>query len=148
MPSTYGVPHDASGAERLPWSWAEEQLTASRNYWICTTHADGRPHAAPVWGVWHDGAVWFGTSPQSAKGRNLARDSRAVVHLESGEDVVVLEGHVDVCQDAGVLAGVLDAYEEKYGYRPEVPAFFFLRPRVAQTWTEQDFTKNATRWVF
>ena len=145
---TYGVPQDASGAERLPWSSAVERLTAARNYWVCTTHADGRPHAVPVWGVWHDGAVWFGTSPESAKGRNLARDPRAVVHLESGDDVVILEGDVEVCRDADVLAPVFDAYEQKYDHRPGAPAFLFLRPRVAQTWTEQDFTKNATRWTF
>jgi PPOX class probable F420-dependent enzyme len=148
MPSTYGVPQDGSGGELLPWSWAVEQLTAARNYWICTTHADGRPHAAPVWGVWHDDAVWFGTSPESAKGRNIRRDPRVVVHLESGDDTVILEGEVEISRDPDVLTPVFDAYEQKYAHRPDAPAFFFVRPRIAQTWTEQDFPRNATRWVF
>jgi PPOX class probable F420-dependent enzyme len=145
MPAGYGVPTDGSGAEVLPWSWAEEQLTQARNYWICTTHADGRPHAAPVWGVWLDGAVWFGTSPASAKGRNMARDPRVVIHLERGDDVVILEGEVEFPVDAAPAA-VAQAYEAKYGH--QVERLFSLRPRVAQTWTERDFPRNATRWVF
>jgi pyridoxine/pyridoxamine 5'-phosphate oxidase len=144
MPRGYGVPTDASGAELLPWSWAEEQLTNARNYWLCTTRADGRPHAMPVWGVWLEGAVWFGTNPESTKGRNMARDPRVVIHLESGDDVVVLEGRVEL--PVTLPAAVAAAYEEKYGHRVE--RLFALRPRVAQTWTEQEFVRNATRWLF
>jgi PPOX class probable F420-dependent enzyme len=148
MPTTYGVPTDASGGELLPWSWAVEQLTAARNYWICTTRSDGRPHAAPVWGIWFDDAVWFGTSPSSTKGRNMARDPRVVVHLESGDDVVMLEGRVAIARDADLLKRYADAYEQKYSYRPSEEGAYVLRPRVAQTWTESDFARNATRWVF
>jgi PPOX class probable F420-dependent enzyme len=148
MPAGYGVPTDGSGGELLPWSWAEEQLTQARNYWICTTRGDGRPHAVPVWGVWFEGAVWFGTNPSSTKGRNMARDPRVVVHLESGDDVVILEGAVELSRDTDVLTRVADAYEEKYAHRPGTTALYVLRPRVAQTWTEKDFARNATRWVF
>jgi hypothetical protein len=149
MPASYGVPTDSSGAELLPWAWAVEQLEQARNYWVCTTRADGRSHAAPVWGVWVDGALWFSTSPESQKGKNLARDPRAVVHLESGDDVVILEGEAvrSECPDS-----VCDAYEAKYGYRldrgnADTPVFV-LWPRVAQTWTERDFPKAAVRWTF
>ena len=31
------------------WSFAEERLSKSHNYWICSTRPDGRPHSAPVW---------------------------------------------------------------------------------------------------
>jgi PPOX class probable F420-dependent enzyme len=148
MPRGYGVPTDASGGELLPWSWAEEQLTQARNYWICTTRRDGRPHAVPVWGIWFDGAVWFGTSPDSLKARNLARDPRLVVHLESGDDVVILEGRVELSRDADALKRYAEAYEQKYSHRPSEAGAYVLRPSVAQTWTEQDFARNATRWVF
>lgn len=148
IPPSYGVPTDGSGGERLPWSWAVEQLTASRNYWVCTTSADGRPHAAPVWGVWHDDAVWFGTNPASMKGRNIARNPSVVVHLESGDETVILEGEVEVVRDAQVLEPVADAYEAKYEYRPPASALYALRPRIAQTWLESDYARTATRWVF
>jgi PPOX class probable F420-dependent enzyme len=148
MPSGYGVPTDGSGGELLPWSWAEEQLTQARNYWICTTRSDGRPHAVPVWGIWFDDAVWFGTSPDSVKARNLGRDPRLVIHLESGDDVVILEGEIELSRDADLLKQYADAYEQKYAHRPSEAGAFVLRPRVAQTWTEKDFARNATRWVF
>src|SRR4051812_13281085 len=94
MAAGYGAPADASGAELLPWSRAAEQLEGAHNYWLCTTRADGRPHAAPLWGLWLDDAFWFSTDAASVKGRNMARDPRIVVHLESGADTVVLEGEV------------------------------------------------------
>ena len=149
MPSSYGVPSDASGAELAPWTWARDELERARNYWICTTRPDGRPHAAPVWAVWVDDALWFSTSPQSQKGRNLARDPHVVVHLESGDDVVILEGDAvrSECPDR-----VREAYETKYAYRLEPgnsdTPLFAVRPRVAQTWRERDFPKSAVRWMF
>jgi PPOX class probable F420-dependent enzyme len=149
MPAVYGVPTDASGAERLPWSWAVEHLEQARNYWLCTTRRDGRPHAAPVWAVWADGALWFSTSPDSQKGANLTRDPRVVVHLESGDEVVVIEGEATL---SAWPEHLLEAYYAKYGYRIDAEnrqtSLFQLRPRVALTWTEREFTKNATRWVF
>lgn len=129
-----------------------EQLTAARNYWICTTRRDGRPHAMPVWGIWLDGAVWFSTSPDSAKGRNIARDPRIVIHLESGDDVVVIEGEVERPRDSDALARFVEEYDRKYGYRMELTSenhgIYLVRPRVANTWAEKDFPRTATRWVF
>lgn len=67
-----------------------------------------------MWGLWVGGAVVFSTSPESRKGRNLAHDPR-VVNLESGDDVVILEGEVESIALADRLA---DRYEAKYQYRP------------------------------
>jgi len=55
----------------------------SRNYWICTSRPDGRPHSMPVWGFWTDGALYFGTERSSRKGKNLAHNYAVSVHLES-----------------------------------------------------------------
>jgi len=152
MPSSYGVPTDGSGAERLPWSWAVERLAAARNYWVCTTRADGRPHTAPVWGLWLDDALWFSTARASQKGRNLAREPSLVAHLESGDETVILEGEAEDVRDPAALGRFADAYAEKYDFRPDptapASAVYRLRPRVAQTWRERDYPQTATRWVF
>ena len=146
MPAGYGAPTDGSGGELLPWSWAAERLERARNYWISTTRADGRPHAAPVWALWLDDAVWFSTVAGSQKARNMARDARIVVHLESGDETVILEGGV---QEVLADERFADLYEQKYDYRPEVGStVYVLRPRVGQTWSEQGFPRDATRWVF
>jgi hypothetical protein len=54
--------------------------------------------------------------------------------------------------DREALERFVDVYEQKYGHRIELGnenyGLYVLRPRVAQTWTEQGFPRNATRWVF
>jgi PPOX class probable F420-dependent enzyme len=131
----------------LPWSWATERLAAGRSYWIGTVREDGSPHAAPVWGLWREDGLWFSTSDSSRKGRNLLRDPRVAVHLESGDEVVILEGEVErvTLDDAKA-----DAYRDKYGFRPEPgddSGFWLrLRPRVAYAWTEAEYPRTATRF--
>jgi Pyridoxamine 5'-phosphate oxidase len=138
----YGISESEEGM--LDWSWADERLAASRNYWIVTSAEDGAPSSAPVWGVWFEGAVYFGTNPRSRKGLNLARDPRVLVHLESGDEVVMLRGEVE---RAAVEDAVRDAYEAKYGYRPG-RELLRLRPRLALAWTEADYPNTATRFEF
>ncbi len=135
----YGISADQEGM--LEWSWADERLEASRNYWVSTADEDGAPTAAPVWGVWLDGALYFGTNPQSRKGRNLARDPRVAIHLESGDEVVILYGEVEPYELEEATA---DAYEAKYAHRP--PGLLRVRPRVVLAWREHDYPSSATRF--
>jgi hypothetical protein len=150
MPAAYGI--TAVPGERLPWERVEEWLVAGRNYWICTTRADGRPHAKPVWGLWLDEAVLFSTAEDSVTGRNLAARPAVSIHLESGDEVAILEGEISFEGDRDLLARFADAYDEKYDFRPNVEgddAFVYaLRPREALSWTEADYPATATRWVF
>src|SRR3712207_2502017 len=142
----YGITTDREGM--LAWSWASEQLAAARNYWVSTTRPDGRPHAAPVWGVWLDETFYFGTGSTSRKGRNLARNPAVVVHLESGDESVILEGVAEPVTDPSLLQRYADAYEAKYQFRPDTSnpeGTFRLRARVAFGWRERDFPTSATR---
>lgn len=153
MPAGYGM-GAAQGApgQRLTWQQACELLTAARNYWISSTRPDGRPHAMPVWGLWFDDAVYFSTGRGSRKARNIAANPEVVVHLESGDEAVIIEGRAVEVHDAGVLARVAGAYEAKYELRPDLDAldalFYAVRPRVAFAWLEKDFPESATRWRF
>jgi hypothetical protein len=137
-----------------------EQLAGARSYWVCTTRADGRPHAMPVWGLWLGspmdvlgGSLAFSTDPRSLKARNLLRDPRIVIHLESGDDVVVLEGRartLDVTADATLVAAFVTDYDRKYSVKVEPgPEFglYALSPDVVLAWQEVDFPGTATRWV-
>lgn len=162
LASGYGVPSDPDGT--LDWSWAVERLEAARNYWVASTRRDGAPHVVPVWGAWVDGAVWFGTDPDSVKARNLATDPRVVVHLESGDETVILRGEVEEVAVGALgadLAGRIDdAYAAKYrdgetgepfrltaGAPPDT-VVLRVRPRVALGWLETDFARSPTRWRF
>ena len=150
IPAGYGIDTTAEGL--LPWSQVAERMAGSRNYWVGTTRPDGRPHAAPVWGIWLDETFYFATDPASRKARNLAGSPQIVVHLESGDDVVILEGTAHAVGDLPLLARFADAYEVKYGFRPNVEnaasGIYSLMPSAAYAWIEQDFPKSATRWTF
>jgi nitroimidazol reductase NimA-like FMN-containing flavoprotein (pyridoxamine 5'-phosphate oxidase superfamily) len=162
MPAGYG-PTEGLDAT-LPWSWAEERLVRSRSYWIATSAADGAPHVAPVWGVWVNDRLWFGTDPTSAKGRHLAREPRVAVNLESGDEVVIVYGRAAAVPVADLGAAqartIDDAYAAKYvdpasGQAvhliegpPEGSVVYRVVPRRVLGWHEHDFLRSRTRWTF
>lgn len=152
MPEGYGLADESAGF--LPWEHVGERMTAARNYWIATASSTGRPHAAPVWGVWLDETFYFGTDRNSRKARNLAENPRLSLHLESGDDVVILEGMVEEVTDRALLRHVYEIYGEKYGLdmsanaEPGAGPTYAVRMRVAMAWFENDFPQTATRWHF
>jgi len=150
VPADYGL---KPRKQYLPFTHAEQRLTKSRNYWICTARPDGRPHSIPVWGFWFDGTLYFGTGRASRKARNLALNPGVSIHLDSGDDVVILEGmvvEIDV-SDKSLLKKLDAASRAKYKM-PVVlgpkNVLYSVRPRVVLAWTEKDFPNNATRWEF
>ena len=150
MPALYGMGKAKKGT--MKWSDVDRRLTSSRNYRICTTRADGRPHAMPVWGFWFDGQVIFGTARATLKAKNIARNPNVVIHLESGDDAVILECAIEELElnDPG-LRKRLDALSVKKYKMPLMimpeSIIYHARPKVVLAWREKDFPKSATRWV-
>jgi nitroimidazol reductase NimA-like FMN-containing flavoprotein (pyridoxamine 5'-phosphate oxidase superfamily) len=156
MPAGYGVPETHDGL--LEWSWAVERLEPAATYWFATTRPDSRPHTMPAWGVWLEDALYFEGSPATRRARNLAGNPSVAVHLESGEEVVILEGRAeDAAGPERALAERLAAaFGAKYGdtkwhYRPtpeqwDRGGLWVLRPEVAFGWS--DFPRDVTRWRF
>lgn len=145
MPKGYGISKGLAGA--LPWSFLQERIAKERNYWLATSRPDGRPHVMPIWGVWLDDAFCFGTDPNSVKGHNLAKNPHAVVHLESGDDVVVMEGIVDRVKSGPSVKRYVDMYNAKCKIKPG-NSYHRLKPGLVLAWLEKDFPKTATRWKF
>jgi PPOX class probable F420-dependent enzyme len=98
----------------MPWRTVELTLLVTRSGWLSTTRPDGRPHAAPVWFVWEDGAVYVATDPSSQKGRNLRHVAHAVLQVGDGDDVIIVEGPVRQVSDPAERRRVDDLYAEKY----------------------------------
>jgi hypothetical protein len=144
----YGVPKTAKGL--LPWSWAEQRLKKSHNYWISTSRPDGSPHTMIVWGLWRDGAFYFSTGRQSRKARNLAANPRCVICTERAEQAVIVEGMAEIIKDGAALPWFNKDYEAKYKW--DMSSFaepvYIVRPRVAFGLYEKDFVGSATRWQF
>lgn len=159
LPAGYGIEKaiDPPG-ERLPWKEVSEWLATARNYWLSTTRADGRPHAKPVWGLWLDGEFAFSTHPETVTGHNLHTNPEVTVHLESGDQVLILEGTARRIRDRPFLMRFGRLCEAKYEWPigpedvdPENPnaAFYVVRPRRAVSWgTATEVGETITRWTF
>ena len=147
MPHGYGVGDPQYGFEPIEWSWLADQMSDARSYWVATNRPSAPPHVVPVWGVWLNDRFHFFTDRDSLKARNLRHDPRTVVHLESGDHVVILEGEL-VSHPA--TAEIVSVYESKYDLSlGEDPGdVYTLNVSKALAWTESDFPKTATRWQF
>lgn len=157
MPA-YGV--DGEGWEALPWSWAAERLLRSRNYWVVTVSAAGRPHALPVWGVWDDEAHRFAFScaPSSRKAANLTANPAVVVAPDDTVECVSLEGRAHLVDRDDDREAWVERYVAKY--RPVLPSLDpdFVRSNAIVEVVpekvfgiierEEEFAARATRWVF
>ena len=155
MPEGYGV---ESATEVVAWETVVVKLTESKNYWLATTRPDGRPHVVPRWGVWVDDMFWYDGSPDTLHVRNLSGDDRCSLHLESGSDVVIVEGRSIQARPIKGELGVRLAAEYARKYAPEyTPAaeqwsdeiaggMRCLAPNKAIAWSE--FPKDLTRFTF
>jgi PPOX class probable F420-dependent enzyme len=73
----------------------EEQLELleSERVVIVATHGPrGWPHVMPLWYVVRDGEIWIWTYAKSQKVRNLERDPRATLLVETGDEYRELRG--------------------------------------------------------
>jgi hypothetical protein len=153
VPDGYGVPE--SNENLLPWSYVEERMQAARNYWIGTANREGKPAATPVWGAWIDGKLYFDGSAETRRGRNITENPKVVVHLESGDQVVILEGEAVILTGAperDLAVRLSEAYTAKYGglgYSPGPESWdggglFVFTPEKAMGWAK--FPEDLTRW--
>ncbi len=140
----------------VTWEQVVQRLTEAHNYWLCTVRPNGQPHVIPKWGVWVEERFYFDGSPKTRHARNIAKNPKVAVHLESGNDVVIIEGHCEICAkpEAALAAQIAAAYTEKYaaqGYAPKPTQWddgglFAVTPHTALAWTS--FVDDPTKFVF
>jgi len=140
----------------VTWEHVEERLARSVNYWICSVRPNGRPHVVPRWGVFIEGEIYYDGSPETRHAKNVAINPYVSVHLESGNDVVILDG---TSRPAGrppfeLAQSLSQAYKAKYsseGYSPEPDQWndgglYVFTPRQCLAWTK--FFEDPTKFVF
>ena len=144
----YGISKSKTGM--LPWKWAEKSLAGSREYWIITVRPDSRPHAMIIWGLWFDGAFWFGTGAKTQKSRNLAKNPNCIVGTQNAAEAVILEGVAELVTDAATLKKLEPVSMRKYGMSGAGGSepVYRVRPKRVFGLIEKSFPKTATRWTF
>ena len=82
-------------------------------------------------------------------GSNLAANPAVTVHLESGDEVVILEGTAKriIDQKDPMVERCAEASKAKYQMGGGMP-FWVLRPRVVFAWTTSKMFEDSTRWLF
>lgn len=148
-PQGYAFP--TSDEHLLSWEEAEGRLADARFYWMATTNADGTPHVRPIWGVWVDSRFYFDGHPHTRWARNLAREPRASVHLESAANALIVDGLGEDVERTDEELGrrIAAAWEKKYGRlvpEPAIRGIFRLTPTRARGWSED--LHDATVWTF
>jgi Pyridoxamine 5'-phosphate oxidase len=150
----YGLPKSKKGL--LPWSWAEQRLKQSHNYWITTVKPNGAPHTMVVWGLWLDGAFLFSTGRKSRKAKNLAENKKCVVCTELAQEAVIVEGKAGLA-DVALRREFLKKYQPKYNFdmaemKDDILSMkepvFAVSPRLVFGLYEKKFMNSATRWKF
>jgi len=151
----YGVLPETEGSGLITWAEAERRLTVSHDYWCATVRPDGAPHVMPVWGVWLDGRLWFSSSLQSRKARNLDADPRCTLTTDDTQNPVVVEGVAERVTDRGAIEPFRLAVNAKYDadltadfLDPAVNGSYAVRPVRAFALSHDDFTGSPTRWRF
>jgi PPOX class probable F420-dependent enzyme len=151
----YGTLPAEHGTGLLPWSWAEERLARSHDYWLATVRPSGAPHLMPVWAVWHQHQLWFSSARGSRKARNLAGEPRCMLSTADPRQPVVVQGEAHRVSDREALRRMLAAENAKYGtdygmdmVDPAANSVFALRPEWAFALDANDFTGSPTRFVF
>lgn len=156
IPAGYGLPTTTDGV--LAWGAVEERLRSAKHYWLATVRPDGTPHVVPRWGVWLDGRFYYDGSPATRHARNLTTNPACTLNLESGTEVVIIEGgSARTSAPTDPLGTRLAAEFGKYaelGYEPAADSWSaedggglcVLSPKRAFAWFS--FPHDCTRFRF
>ncbi|MFC7405936.1 pyridoxamine 5'-phosphate oxidase family protein [Georgenia alba] len=156
LPEGYGLPESSDGL--LSWRQVEERLTSALHYWISSIRPDGRPHSVPRWGVWVSGRFYYDGAPTTRHTRNVERNPAVTLTLESGTEVVIVEGESAATRaSADGLGAELSRAFGKYaafGYEPGPDSWSgpdggglrVITPKSALAWFS--FPKDCTRFRF
>ena len=152
IPRDYGVPKSRTGL--MDWSAIEERLRDARVYWVATAGPDGTPRVRPLDGLYVDGVLYVGGSPETRWVRDLEANPRASVHLDGGNDVVILEGPAEILdgvdpETARWLAAESTRKYPEYGMTEASytgPGPIAIRTVKAFAWKQ--FPKDVTRFRF
>ena len=108
----------------VSWDQVVRKLTDAVNYWICSVRPNGHPHAVPKWAVFVEGKIYYDGSLETRHAKNISKNPHVSLHLESGSDVVIVEGLAQEIQnpERGLAEKIANSYSCKYselGYSPQ-----------------------------
>jgi len=151
FPEKWHVPNDPK--LWITWEHANDKLARETVYWVSTASRLGRPHAAPVWGIWKQSRFYFETAPNSVKGRNLSSNQSLVVHVQDGNDTVILEGTTRREKTTEAMNQLRKDYLRKYQYTPDwsneqEQIVFMVEPKIIHAWKAPRMHRSLVKFIF
>jgi Pyridoxamine 5'-phosphate oxidase len=141
----------------LLWKEVAGRLGTERICWLHTTSPEGVPNATPVWCVELRDVLYFYTHSRTVKARNLERNPIVAVHLESGSDVLIVQGRLLYLGHPSQHPDVIELFDKKYDQpeeRPFLPLadpifdlLYSLEPMRAVAWNLPDSDASTRRWT-
>jgi len=107
------------GQIKLSESEVAELLENERVAVVSSIGPRGWPHSMPLWFVARDGEVWIWTYAKSQKVRNLERDPRATVLVETGDEYgelrgMMIEAEAELHRDPETVLGFAEELTLRY----------------------------------
>ena len=140
----------------LLWKEVAERLGSARICWVHTTSPSGIPNATPLWCIELQEVLYFYTHSGTVKARNLERNPLVAVHLESGSNVLIVQGSLIYMGHPAQHPDVVELFDKKYDQpedRPFLPladpifdVLYSLEPQRAVAWTLPDSDATRRRW--
>jgi PPOX class probable F420-dependent enzyme len=120
---------------------------------VCATNGrQGWPHLMPLWYLVREGELWAWTYAKSQKVRNLERDERATLQVESGEQYdelrgVMIEARAVIHRELEPVAEFGAQLFERYGAGSTGPEFLeVVRAQAAKRVALQFVPSQVTSW--
>jgi hypothetical protein len=104
-------------------------LASHRDVWVASASAAGEAYIIPLSFLWDGERLILGTPEASRTARNLRRAGSARVALPSTEDIVIIDGAVDLVPADGA-ASFGHAFAAAAGFDPRVEAETYVYLRI------------------
>src|ERR1035438_154486 len=126
---------DRYGDTVIPWSRPHDLLASGPKgplvgFFRGTVRPDGRPHAAGIGAVWHEGDLYFTSGPGTRKARNLASNPACTISVKLPGLDLTLDGTATRVTGPAILERVAGIYRD-IGWPAEVTGDAFTAPYSA-----------------
>ncbi|MDJ0959361.1 MAG: pyridoxamine 5'-phosphate oxidase family protein [Acidimicrobiia bacterium] len=124
------------------------RLETEPNVWLATASATGTPHLVPLSLAWDGARVLVATPTKSPTVQNAVATRAVKASLDSAEDVVLIEGTVEVLDYSSLDPELADRFVQRAGWSPADQegewSLLIVSPRTIRAWNSVTETTGRT----
>ena len=114
------------------------RLETEPNVWLATASATGTPHLVPLSLAWDGARLLMATPTESPTVQNAVATGSVKATLDSAEDVVLIDGTVEVSDFASTDPELIARFVQRVGWNPTDEAgewsLLIVSPRTIRAW--------------